>query len=125
MPMLDVSDVILDPLFCESVNVTRNAVTVNSVGRDVVTPTAFTIIAVVTIYAKKIIRSPEEEQSRNKILVHTKTKLIDAAPGYNPDTVSWDGNNYVVIDASKWSKFGAGFYAVECEMIDLLSSPPA
>lgn len=124
MPVLDVSDVVLDPLFVEAVTVTRNSVTVSTTGRNISVASTFNIYGVVNIGTlEKIKRNPEEEHTSNFITIHTKTKLYDVVDGFLPDTVSWGGNNFVVIKVNKWNHYGAGFYAVECEMTDLTANP--
>lgn len=120
MPFLDVSDVLLDADFAESLTVNRIAQTVDpTTGLAVQTTTTLTIVAVVTQGSMNpVIRAEDYELSRKTITVHSQSKLQAAVVGSQPDVVVWNGSNYITKMVSNWSHFGAGFYAAECELQD-------
>jgi len=121
MPLLDVSEVLDDPMFNEVLTVIRRQQTISDQGRVVLTSTTFTPIGVVTAGSPEpLLRTEDYQATRNNITVHTKFKLIDATSGlldYQPDTIIWQGSSYLVKKTWDWSKYGAGFTCAECELL--------
>ena len=118
MPDLDVSDILLDPDFAETITVNRTTQVVSSLGVVSNTITAYSKVAVVTIGPlHDVLRTPDYELANNIITVHIRGfRLIGPEPGYQPDVVVWGGDNYVVKKSYNWSHYGAGFTAAECEL---------
>lgn len=121
MPLLDVSDVLLDPDFAQTISVIRRSESVNNFGRTDLTSTQTDgIIAVVTSGQSRLDRGADVDVSPNTIVVHTQFRLRGEAPGVKPDLVIWHGNRYLVNKANDWSDFGAGFIMAECSSIDFV-----
>jgi hypothetical protein len=118
MADLDVTDILLDPDFCDLLNVTRTTQSVGSNGIVTNTTTTLTPYGVITIGSPKgVIRTAEYEADTNMITVHTRGfRLIDAQPGKQPDIVVFGGDPYVVKKSYNWSHYGAGFTMAECEL---------
>ena len=115
MALLDVSEVLSDPLFTSCVTLVRCVEEIDDFGepkwRDA---ERFDIRAVVTADQKTIDRLPEALKRAGTILVRFQ---IDDAPGYQAkgyDAVIWHGRRFVVKDAADYSHFGAGFIRMVC-----------
>lgn len=121
MPLLDVSEVLTDPMFNEVITVLRQQQVVDDHGRAQVIPTTFTPIGVVTAGSPDpLLRTEDYQATKNTITVHTQFRLIDATSGvlnYQPDVIIWQGSQYLVKKTWDWSKYGAGFICAECELL--------
>jgi len=124
MPLLDVSDVLLDPMFCEQLNITRRTQTVGSDGRAVITETILEPYGVVTAGSvEPLVRDEDYEHAKNNITVHAYGfRLLDPTEGYQPDIVNFQGKQYVVRKSYNWSQYGVGFTAADCEMLSLVNA---
>lgn len=115
MALLDVSEVIRDPLFTTSIQLVRRIEGVdddgNAVWRD---GDALSVEAVVTSDTKTIDRLPDALQRAGTILVRF---MVDDAPGFHGsgyDFVIWRGKRFVVKDATDYAHFGQGFIRMVC-----------
>lgn len=121
MPMLDVSAVLLDPMFLDtSGTYTRNVQSISAHGRAVVTPTTAPLYAVYTNQDGSILqRLASAEHIEDSITVHTRTKLTAGQTGDTADIVHWAGADYTVTRVANYSTYGGGFIAATCEIINL------
>lgn len=123
MPFLDVSELLTDPDFCEKISVLRRTQTIGNDGNAVESENNLYLIGVVTAGAMTNYDiDPNSERARNFITVHMKHHLFGPSNGQAADIIEWAGNQYVVRKFNNWSKYGRGFFAAECEMIDLESA---
>ena len=118
MPYIDVTDLMSDPDFCESVTLRRTSQTVDSNGFTTLVEVDSTITVIVTPLNPDFMRSPEFQNAKSAITVHTQTPLFAVVAGYNPDIIVWKGSNYVVKRASDLSHFGRGFTSASCILLD-------
>lgn len=120
-PLLDVSDVLLDPEFFDFCLVCyRNVQTVATTGiaSNAVTVTRFG--GVVTNNAGDLLmRLSEGARIKGSITVHTKFRLTAGADGVGADEITWQGDRYTVSSVGNWSTYGAGFMAVNADLIPL------
>lgn len=124
MPQIDVSELMVDPDFCETVTVIRQTQSVSDGGLATPgTTTTFSITAVVTAVQGDLVRQPEAEYAKNDILVHSQAQLRGVTSGNYPDVVVWSGNNYIVKRSNNWSHFGVGFYSAVCTLTDVAETP--
>lgn len=121
-PMLDVSEVLLDPMFAQTLTIIRRAQTVSSGGIASDTDTTLNPIGVVTMSGNKYGLESDSERDQDNITVHTNIPLRGPAVGFEPDIVYWQGNRYTVSKALDWSQYGAGFYAADCILLDTLQA---
>lgn len=119
MPTLDVSGVLLDPRFSQTISVTRKIQTVGSNGLASYTETTFDVSGVLVSAGQPFARDPDMQREQSSFRIYTRQKLQDVVAGYDPDTVNLNGRKYTVKRVSDFSNFGAGFYAVDCELQNL------
>lgn len=123
MPLLDVSDVLLDPDFVDTITVYRQAVTVGSDGRSVRVQTAFNTGAVVTPDKFSTLqRQAEGSNVSETITVTTQFSLTSLTDGYDADEILWNGKRYVVIAVGDCTRYGAGFVEASASLKGM--SPP-
>lgn len=125
MPDLDVSDLLLDPDFCEQLSVQRRQITMVK-GRSTTTPVTISPApyGVVFSITGGLIRAGDQQNMPATIVVHTPFRLRGASPGYEPDLVIWNGDNYAVTAIDNFSKYGAGFVAATCTSQDSIDNAP-
>ncbi len=113
MPWLDVSNVLLDPEFCDTVSITRRADVVSANGRSEISGTVFDAYGVVTIVdPSKLTRFAEGQYIPRAISFITKSRLNSAVTGFQPDQITWNGAVYTVNDVQPYTRYGAGFVEV-------------
>lgn len=125
MPLLDVSEVILDPEFAEQITVLRRPIVM--VAGRATSPKwqRYCVPAVVNSGVSALDRANGDQQSMpNKVSVHTLFRLQGPAPGYQPDYVVWRDDNYIVTSLDDYSRYGAGFTRADCASVDSIDSPP-
>ena len=110
MPILDVSAVLLDPDFADTIKVYRQAVTTGEDGFGTRSETKFCTSAVITPDRFATLQRQAEGSSVSEtITVITKFRLISSMDGYDADEIVWNGKRYVVIAVGDCSRYGAGF----------------
>lgn len=121
MPLLDVTDVLLDPDFLDtSPVVQRNAQTVGDDGMAVNTTTEIPFAGVITSLNGAVLqRVAEGSRIADTITIHTPFKLIAGQPGFDADIVVWDGVHWTVTNVNSYSQYGRGFVAATCTMKEL------
>jgi len=123
MPLLDVSDVLLDPDFADTITVYRQAVTVGDDGRAVRTETAIATGAVITPDKFSTLqRLAEGSNVSETITVTTQFRLTSSTDGYDADEILWNGKRYVVIAVGDCTRYGAGFIEASASLKGM--SPP-
>ncbi|GAC1042261.1 hypothetical protein [Rhizobium sp. No.120] len=111
MPLLDVTDVLSDPDFADTITVTRTTQSGFDHGRPIVTTQTFSnVTAVVTAGQGDILKYfPEMTNIQGAILIHTTFLLTSASETTQADIVTWQGRGYQVTGLNDWSTFGTGF----------------
>lgn len=116
MALLDVSEVIRDPLFTSPVTLIHRIESYDENGNPVWTDAdQAEVMAVVTSDMKSLERLPDALRREGTILVRF---MIDDAPegfsGGGYDAVIWRGRRFVVKDTADYSQFGKGFLRLTC-----------
>lgn len=120
MPFLDVTEVLLDPDFFDSLVCTRNVQTVGDDGLAANVDTDTPFIGVVTSDSGDVlVRLATGSRVKGSILVVTKFRLLEGAPGIDADVVTWDGSRYTVTTVNNYSRYGAGFVEAYCDLIPI------
>ena len=115
MALLDVSDVISDPLFTSPVRLITREESEDENGQPVWTDdVSYCINAVVTSDMKTLERLPEEIRRVGSIVVRF---LVDDAPCFKArahDCVECRGLRFAINDSADYSRFGRGFIRLIC-----------
>lgn len=129
MPFLDVSDVILDPMFSMTLTIKRRLQTLVK-GRTqmqvtVVDPAP---VGVILPMGGELNRGPDMQITPRRIEIHTtfrlrgESKKADDSEDYQPDIVTYNGDDYQVVLADDFSQYGAGFIRAEAETVALVDN---
>ena len=133
MADLDVTDVLLDPLFADTLHVERRKQVVNGKGR---TTTEVTIIdpapvgVVLPQSDAPMVRGPDQQHLPRLLQIHTPFRLRgmgkDPATGdeYQPDQIRWNSDLYVVNTVQDFSRYGSGWGQADCSSIAPQDSVP-
>ncbi len=116
MALLDVSEVITDPLFTSPVRLVGTLEGSDENGNPIwQDQESAEVMAVVTSDTKTIERLPDALQRAGTILVRF---MVGDAPadfeGKGYDRVEWRGKRFVIKDCADYSQFGQGFYRLTC-----------
>lgn len=117
MALLDVSDLLADPDFADTLTLIRSVETVTDEGLAERTETSATITGVVQSGAGDMLRlGADAAQASGAITVYTTTPLRVVSEAGPADVLEWRGRRYTVVQVSDWGNFGAGCYAATCEL---------
>ena len=121
MPLLDVSECLTDPDFCDTTLVCqRNTSSTDSTGRGIISGQNIRFAGVVTSDKGELLqRGAVGEHATDNISVITRFKLRDAGQGATADIVTWNGTRYTVTKVNDYSTYGVGLVECICEMIPL------
>lgn len=120
MAQIDVTSVLLGPMFGDWIGLTRKAITVNTGGLATVSDTSSRIFGVVTNKEGDVLsRLPEGERISGSITIHSKSRLIAGDAQHTADIVTWQKRPYTVKAVNDYSNFGRGFYAADCDLLPL------
>lgn len=114
MPMLDVSFVLLDPMFTDAFTLIRRAEVIDEKGRPELASTYFRGLTGVITQSdpSKLQRESDFGSVPRVISLVTKVAVRGLVVGYQPDLIVWNGTSYLVDNVSPYSRFGDGFYEV-------------
>lgn len=125
MPLLDVSDILLDPDFVDlsliCIRQTQSIVNGLAVNAQVKTP--FTGV-VTSAGGSELNRNAVGETVKGTIIICTKFRLDDGSIGRSADIVTWNGANYTVTQTNDYSKYGEGFIEATCELVPFSGGLP-
>lgn len=118
MALIDVSELLTDPDFTNTVTLIRRASTVNTYGENVMTETQSTITAVVQgANTESLERVPEGARLSDLIDVYYKGQLTAESPGGYADIIVWQGKRYQVFEVVEdFMNYGAGFTKAVCKL---------
>ena len=117
MPFLDVSEILTDPEFADTVIRYRRTLTVNGYGEGSATEETATLVAVVTQGGGDVLdRTGDAEKIKGSITVHTTGDLTAGDGTIDADEIAWSGRRYIVDSVSDWSTYGNGYVAASCTL---------
>ena len=115
MALLDVSEVISDPLFTSPVTLISRDEFVDENGQSVWCDGAeYDVKAVVTSDMKTLERIPEEIRRVGSIVVRFLIKDAPCFKAHAHDCIEWRGIRFSINDAADYSQFGRGFIRLIC-----------
>lgn len=127
--MIDVSDLLLDIDLAEPLTIYRQAESLVD-GRTVITRTPITgqFGSVQpkdsAIGGNEITIAPEGEFRGAALTVHTKFRFRSVAAGFQPDILTWNGDDYKCVLLNNWSHYGAGYIEAEFASMIMQDTPP-
>ncbi|CCW31070.1 putative head-tail adaptor [Xenorhabdus nematophila F1] len=119
MDLLDVTDILSDPDFCDtSLTVKRRVVQVDDDGfpttTDIITP--FSGVVTVDRSVEAQLRMSGQTVT-GTILVITTERLIAGETGRAGDIVTYQNREYLVKSVDPYTAYGAGFVQAHCELL--------
>lgn|ERR1019366_1739770 len=130
MPLIDVSDVLLDPMIAgEAFLVVRRLEVVNSFGESVVTMQSFAATgSIIPTGNNSLVREEAYQIQAKTIRVVTAFPLRgvskDSTGTYQPDIVMWNNDSFIVKSLNDYTSYGVGLVEAECSSIDPVDAPP-
>ena len=121
MPLLDVSDILLDlDLVDISLQVVRQSSTVNQYG-EMVTVAVTTPFQGVVVPGSgpQLQQIPDLARVKGEIQIFTQFHLSDGTSGITADQVIWNNRTYIVANVEDYSRYGKGFVKATCELKSL------
>ncbi|HFD7736312.1 TPA: head-tail adaptor [Serratia marcescens] len=126
MPLLDVTEVLLDPDFCDTTLVCHRQI--QSRDDDNFTTNTQQDIpfsGVVTVDRSLEARRMAAGQNINgAILIVTQFRLTQGQPGLDADVVTYRGREYRVTFVDPYTAYGAGFVQAHCELMEFDGGSP-
>lgn len=132
MPLLDVSDVLMDPDFLDTSLVCHRQIqTVDADNFPTNTPQDIPFSGVVTVDRSLEAKRMAAGQNINgAILIVTQFRLTQGQPETNTmprldaDIVTYSGRDYRVTFVDPYTRYGAGFVQAHCELLDFDGGSP-
>lgn len=126
MPLLDVTEVLLDPDFVDPTLVCHRQVqTVDADNFPVNTPQNIPFSGVVTVDRSLEAKRMAAGQNINgAILIVTQFRLTQGQTGLDADTVTYQGREYRVTFVDPYTAYGAGFVQAHCELLEFDGGTP-
>ncbi|MBJ8361259.1 head-tail adaptor [Citrobacter cronae] len=126
MPFLDVTEVLLDPDFCDySLVCTRKTQSVDADGFATNTDQNTPFNGVVTVDRSLEAKRMAAGQSiGGAILVVTQFRLTQGKPGLDADVVTYNGRHYRVTFVDPYTSYGSGFVQAHCELMEFNGGTP-
>lgn len=118
MPLLDITDVINEPLFTEPATWLKRSIVVGVDGIGVVTEDAEPILVIPTAGD-----GSTRDRATDSALVHhrqrfyTTAQLNAGTTAHDSDRVVWRGRTYLVDSVGDWTAWGAGFVSAACQLV--------
>lgn len=123
MPLLDVTDVLFDPMFAANpgaVQLIRSTQTVNNYGETVLTTVTTDIstlpwtAVVVPADGDTLDLLPDTERAGGVIEVYTNFVVNVATDTTAPDLIAWEGKQWTVRLVHDYRQFGQGYTCAIC-----------
>jgi galactose-6-phosphate isomerase len=118
MPSLDVTDILTDPDFADTFNVTRSIQTISPGGMASNSSILIANVSGVVTANDDIdlLKMPDGELLSGSITIITKFRLTNGSGAIDADVVTWHGRTYQVKTIGDWSGWGAGFIEAICTL---------
>lgn len=114
MALLDVSEVLDDPMFKDPFIFHKIRITTGDDGYPKRTETTRIAEGVITSFYSERTLTPEARVPNGAISVHTRDFKIRDDLETNRDEITWKNRRFVVTELRDWSHFGHGFYILIC-----------
>ena len=121
MALIDVSEIITDPDFQDSVTLIRRTSVINSSGRNVLAESSSTVKMIVQpAKPDDLKRLPDSVRRQDAINVWYRGTLSSDAGGVYPDIVVWNSKRFQVYTADPFGNWanGTGYTEAICALIE-------
>jgi hypothetical protein len=125
MALLDVSELMWDPDFCDCFTWFRNTMLVNEKGRGEISSvenTAYGSVQPATERTYELF--PDCARVRGALELFTNSALSPPTPTLAADTVIWERRRYVVLGVMDYGNFGNGYFICLIALQSLLAPNP-
>lgn len=110
MAQLDVSDLLLDPTFVDSLTLIHRTSTVNMYGENVLVETPIaTVGSVQPASSRQIQRLPEALRTADIRSFFIRAEILSDGDSQYPDIIVFGGFRYQVMSVAPWLNYGAGW----------------
>lgn len=110
MALVDVSELLLDPDFVDTISLIHRTTTVNTKGENVLVETPVsTIGSVQPASGKEMQRVPDALRMRDVRSFYIKAPILSDGVSQYPDLISFNSIRFQVISSEPWLNFGAGW----------------
>lgn len=110
MANVDVTDLLSDPEFTDSMSIVHRVSTVDSYGQNsLAETTVVTIGSIQPISGKALQRLPEALRVANLRTFWVKGEIISDGTAQYPDILVFAGKRYQVQNTNDWTNFGGGW----------------
>lgn len=119
-PMMDFSECVLDPMLADTFAVNRRTEIIDDFGQvNMTTRTTYNVPGIVTAAGPNDLERLDDNQRMGRhLVIVTAFRLRGPAPGYQPDTIAWRGDTFVVKTVDPYPQFGSGFVQVIAGSMD-------
>lgn len=125
MPSLDLSEALFEPSFLDQFVVKRRRQVMDQYGIAAITTQLIAAFGTVTTSSgNDLKRGADEQHAEKNIHIVTSFRLRGATVGYQPDLVTWHGDDFLVKKVEDYTGYGIGWVQVECASIDFMDQPP-
>lgn len=115
MADLDVSDLLLDPVFVDPIILIQRTTSLNAFGENIVTESSInTVGSVQPASNKQIQRLPESLRTADIRSFFVKAEIKVDGSGVYPDIIVFQGARFEVQTAAPWLNFGRGWNEGVC-----------
>lgn len=115
MALVDVSELLLDPDFVNTVSLIHRAATVSSQGKtQIVETTVETIGSVQPAPTKEIQRLPDALRMSDVRKFWIKAEILADGESQYPDIIVFQGKRFQIVNVETWLNFGNGWNAGLC-----------
>lgn len=110
MALLDVSELLLDPDFIDTIQLVHRTATVNAMGETVLVESAVTTVgSVQPATAKEFQRVPEALRMSDWRAFYVKAEILTDGSSQYPDLLVFGGRRYEIKSTEPWLNFGQGW----------------
>lgn len=115
MALIDVSELMTDPDFTNTISLTRRTQTISDYGETVLT--GITGDATVVVQAgngETLKRNPEYSVMTDWITIYAKIDFRADGNGYYADKITWGGRTFQVKTVTDFMNWGDGYTRADC-----------
>ncbi len=110
MALIDVSDLLVDPDFIDSLTLIHRTFTISQYGENTLVETTInTVGSVQPASAKQIQRLPEALRTADVRSFFIKAEIQSDGASQYPDIISFQGFRYQIQSVAPWLNYGAGW----------------